>query len=264
MASFYLDHLTVVDATPLEVIALAESRGYDGVCLFMNSLPDLPRMPAFDLITDRAARRAVVSALAASGQKLGLVYPFTLSGRSVVADFDASLDCAAALGAQAVNLLVYDRDKARRAALFAAFCALATGKGLGVALEFYPASRIPSLAEAVDLMSTYDGPGRVGLTIDLLHLMRSHGRFEDVAALPADHVLFAQLADGPATRPESEWQEEASHNRALMGDGDFDGRRFLASLPSTCPVSLEVPRPAGALTDDVPTARDLRALLMPS
>lgn len=254
----FLDHLTRVDHAPCALIAAAAARGYAGICLFLTQMDALPRMPSFDLVTNRQDRRAVRDALAASGQKLGLAYPFTLTSRSALDMFKAGLDCAAELGADAVNLLVYDRDPQRRAEALAGFCSLAAAFGLRVALEFYPQSQIKSLSDAEALVVAVNQPGTLGLTIDLLHLVRSGGSMADVAALPKDMVFFAQLADGPAHRPEEDWAAEASTARAMLGEGDFDVPAFVAALPSQCRLSLEVPQPDTAQAT-LPHARDIIA-----
>ena len=256
----FLDHLTLADAGPMDVIEAAQTHGYGGVCLFLRQIADLPRMPCFDLVADRQARRAVCNALKTSGLTLGLAYPFTLSARSSISQFEAPLDCAAELGAEAVNVLVYDRDPLRRESLLAEFSDWARARNLRVAVEFYPASQIKTLAAARDLVLAVNRPGNVGLNVDLLHLMRSGGTIEAVAALPDTMVLVAQLADGPLTRPESEWADEASDGRALIGGGDFDARSFVAALPQACRLSLEVPRPASD-THPLPLACDVLALL---
>ncbi len=258
----FLDHLTLVDQSPLGVIEAAHRLGYSGVCLFLAQMPELPRMPPFDLVANRQERRAVRDALAATGQRLGLAYPFTLSARSQLDAFQPSLECAAELGSEAVNVLIYDRDPQRRVDALAAFSALARTHGLRVAVEFYPASQVKTLAEACALVQTIDQPGQLGLNLDLLHLMRSGGSIADVAALPDDMVFIAQLADGPAQRPESEWAIEASEARAMMGAGDFDGCGFVSALPPRCRLSLEVPQPLSARRV-LPLAKDVIALLLP-
>lgn len=243
-AALYLDHLTAADATPLELIEAAQEAGCAGLCLFLHNMAELPLTPQFNLVTDAGARREVRAALQASGLALGLTYPFTLTSRSLMPEFHAALGAAAELGARAVNLLSYDRHPERRQEKMIAFCDEAFRFGLNVALEFYPASQVPDVATALSLVRTVGAPGRVGLTVDFLHLRRSGGSLEALAAIDPQDIQFAQLADGPETRPRDEWEEEASGNRLCPGRGDFDIEGFLAALPPACPVSVEVPRDA--------------------
>lgn len=241
-----LDHLTAVDATPLELASEARAAGCDGLCAFLRSMDVLPLMPAFDLVTDLQARQEFRRRIDDLGLTFELAYPFTLTGRSEPADLLADLECAAVLGARRINVLVYDRDPMRRQDGFAGLCELAQGFGLAVVVEFFPASQVRSLAQALDLVTPLASPGRVGINADLLHLVRSGGSCAELAAAPAGSILFGQFADGLLRIPEANWHSEASFGRLLPGEGSFDLRGFAASLPGDCPISIEVPRDADA------------------
>ncbi|WP_353227289.1 TIM barrel protein [Novosphingobium sp.] len=236
-----LDHLTVVDAGPVHLVELARASGCDGVCLFLAPMDVLPLMPRFDLYGDRRQRTALQQALAAHGVALDLVYPFTLTGRTDLASFATAMDCAAELGAGALNLLVYERDPARRVDRVGGFADMARGFGLNVAVEFYPPSQIGSLGAALDLVAQVGRPGTVGINVDLLHLMRSGGTIAELATAPAGTILYAQIADGPALAP-VDAAHEASSQRLLAGKGAFDIAGFVQALPPGCPVSVEIPR----------------------
>ncbi len=239
-----LDHMTVVDSTPQALAGAAKAAECTGICLFMEPMAVLPLMPRFDLYGDVPARQELRSRLEDDGLTLELVYPFTLTGRSDLAGFEVALACAAELGARLVNVLVYDRDPIRRQDMFARFCELARSCGLRVALEFYPVSQVRSLAEALELVSLINLPGEVGINADLLHLIRSGGTLAELSAAPAGSILFGQFSDGPAQRPEVEWELEASSDRLVPGQGTFDIAGFACALPTECPISIEVPRNA--------------------
>ena len=242
--SLALDHLTIVDATPMALAEAAASVGCTGICVFLHAMPTLSLMPPYDLVTDAAARRRLKMRMDDLGLTLDLAYPFTLSGRTEVADFAPQFAAAAELEAKALNLLIYDRDPARRADRFAQFCDMAAGFDLRVALEFYPASQVRSLADALDMVVPLSRPGQVGINVDLLHLMRSGGTLAELAAAPEGAILFAQYADGPARRPQTEWEVEAASDRQLGGKGAFDLAGFARALPVACPSSVEIPRDA--------------------
>lgn len=241
MTRLALDHLTIVDSTPVELAQAAAANDCEGICLFMQSMDALPFMPSFNLIQDTAARRFLKRQMDDLGLTLELAYPFTLSGRTDVASFIPALECAAELKAQLLNVLIYDRDPIWRREKFAHFCELANSFNLRVALEFYPASQVRSLSESLEIVLEIDQPGKVGVNVDLLHLMRSGAAITDVANAPHGSVLFGQFADGPIVRPHTEWEFEASSDRLLAGEGDFDFSRFACALPLDCPVSVEIP-----------------------
>lgn len=257
---FALDHLTVVDATPPALVELAANHGYTGVCAFLHGMDVLPHMPAFDLVADTAMRRDLRRALSRTGTRLELAYPFTLSRATDMAAMQQTLDCAADLGANCVNLLSYDRDPGQRIDRFGTFCDLAGTRGLKVALEFFPRSAVPSLADGLMLVGAIDRPGQVGVNVDLLHLVRSDGRIGDLASAPAGHILYAQLCDGPAACPDIDRDHEASAQRRLIGEGVFDVAAFVGTLPPDCPVSLEIPRDAAIAAGQSPAARALAAI----
>jgi sugar phosphate isomerase/epimerase len=238
-----LDHITAVDAAPVQLVETAAATGCAAVCLFMEPMPVLPLMPAFDLYGSAAERAEFRAALAGNGITFDVAYPFTLTGRTEVAGFARAAACAAELGAGLLNVLDYDREPARRVEVFGAFCDLAAGFGLKVAVEFYPPSQVPSLTAALDLVGAIRRPGEVGVNADLLHLMRSGGSLAELAAAPAGTVLYGQLADGPLAAP-ADREHEASAARQLGGEGAFDLAGFVAALPAGCPISVEIPRNA--------------------
>ena len=242
-----LDHLTLVDAAPIALARTAAETGYRGICCFLQSMDVLPSMPCFDLPSDPVATRALRRELDQSGVALDLVYPFTLSRHIPVEDFGPALDCAATLGARFANVLSYDREPSRRADHFAAFCDLAEGRGIGTVLEFFPRSAVATLGEALLLTSAVGRAGRVGVNVDLLHLVRSGGSVAELAAAPSELLLYAQLCDGPAECTEEARDHEASRERKLPGTGAFDVDAFASALPATCLTSIEAPSEAARL-----------------
>lgn len=260
MTRLALDHITAVDAAPDALCIAAAEAGCSGICLFLEPMTVLPYMPAFDLLGDAAARRALRRHMEALGVVLDLAYPFTLAGRTDVGGFEAALGCAAELGAGLVNVLVYDRDPDRRLDRFGAFCDLAERFGLGVAVEFYPVSQIRSLADALLLAAAIGRPGRVGVNADILHLMRSGGSIAELAAAPAGTILYGQLCDGAADVAADRIDAEASSARLLPGEGVFDLGGFVAALPSTCPISVEIPRDAAIAAGESRTERVRKAV----
>lgn len=260
MLSLALDHITVVDTTPIQLAEAARNAGCDAICLFMEPMDVLPYMPQFDIYGDRAQRSAFKQCMDDLGVRLDLAYPFTLAGRTEVSNFTTALECAAELDARLLNVLVYDRDPVRRVDKFGEFCDLAASFGLCVAVEFYTVAQVRSLAEGLDLVKAINRPGKVGVNVDLLHLMRSGGSIADLAAAPAEYILYGQFCDGPHSCPEDQLNFEASSERLLPGEGVFDLAGFARALPQGCPVSVEIPR-NGAVAAGVSVAERARAAI---
>lgn len=251
-----LDHITVTDTTPSQLAELAAATGCTGICPFLHSMEVLPRMPEYNLVTDAAARRATRETLAATGMTVDLAYPFTMAGRSVVADFEPALAAAADLGAPFANVLCYDRDPARRIEKLAELAELAGGYGIGLAIEFYPPSQVRTLAET---FATLDALGRpdAGVTLDLLHVMRGGEAAASMALLSDPRIRIAQVSDGPAEMAADRIEWEAGIQRLLPGEGVFDIPAFLAAIRPDVPVSVEVPQEA-AIAAGVPSIERAR------
>jgi sugar phosphate isomerase/epimerase len=239
MRRLSLDHITVVDTTPSQLAEAAV--GCAGMCLFLEPMAVLPHMPDFRLIGDTPERRATRDAMAAGGVTLDLVYPFTLTGRTIVADFEAALETTAWLGGKMANVLCYDRDPSRRVERIAELAALAGGYGIELALEFYPPSQIRSLADALTTIDALDSYG-VGVTVDLLHLMRAGKLPGALSLLPDPRIRIAQLSDGPVSVAADLMEWEAGRQRALPGAGVFDIPAFIRALDPDVPLSVEIPQ----------------------
>jgi len=255
-----LDHLTVADTTPSQLIALAAEVGSPAVCLFLEPMAVLPRMPEFRLLGDTPERRETRHRCEGLGIHIDLAYPFTLTARTQVQAFRRAMETAAWLGVRALNTLHYDRDPQRRIDLFAAFCELAAEYGLRVAVEFYPLSQIRSLPEALDLVARIERPGQVGVNIDLLHLMRSGGRIEDIRNAAPGSISYAQFCDGPQSLDTPAWSTEASYQRQLPGEGQFDVAGFSSALPAGVPCSVEVPQELQIAQGQSARERGMRAV----
>lgn len=253
-----LDHLTVTDATPSQLADLAAATGCTGICAFLQSMESLRAMPVYDLGTDAAERRATRAALQAGGLTVDMVYPFTLASRTDVAAFEPLLEVAAELGAPLANVLCYDRDPLRRAERLAALADLATRYGIRLAIEFYPVSQVRTLAEA---LAVIDASGAaIGVTLDLLHVMRGGDAATTMALLAEPRIRIAQLCDGPAAMAPDQLDWEAAMQRQLPGEGVIDIPAFLAGLRPDLPVTVEVPQQAALDAGLSPLERARRAV----
>lgn len=238
-----LDHITVTDTTPARLAEIAAETGCAGICPFLHSMAVLPAMPTYDLVRDPAARRETRAALAANGVGVDLVYPFTMAGRTIVADFAPVLEAGAELGAPLANVLCYDRDPGRRTEKLAQLAEIAASFGMGLSIEFYPPSQVRTLAEAlVEIERT--GRADIGVTLDLLHVVRGNEVQASMALLDDPRIRIAQLSDGPADMPAERIEWEAGIQRLLPGEGSFDLTGFVRALNTHVPVSVEVPQQA--------------------
>jgi len=121
---------------------------------------------------------------------------------------------------------------------------LAASFGIGLAIEFYPPSQVRTLAETLDEIAR-SGRSDVGVTLDLLHVMRGGEVGANMALLRDGHIRIGQIADGPATMPADKIEWEAGLQRLLPGEGSFDIAAFVRALDASVPLSVEVPQEAG-------------------
>ena len=236
-----LDHITVTDTTPWQLAELAAATGCSGICPFLHSMAVLPAMPSYDLIRDPVARRTTREALTATGVTVDLLYPFTMAGRTVAADFAPALEAGAELGAPLANVLCYDREPARRAEKLAELAQLAASFGIGLAIEFYSPSQIRTLAQTIAEIERIGGSD-IGVTLDLLHIMRGGDVDASIKLLSHPSIRIAQISDGPADMTADRIEWEAGLERLLPGQGTFDIPAFVAALDPLVPLSVEAPR----------------------
>lgn len=241
-ARLALDHLTVVDTTPSQLVEAAAAADCRAICTFLEPMSVLPDMPLFEMNTGSTEFHKTKALMADLGIGLDIAYPFTLAGRTDVSAFRPALECAAGLDAWGVNILNYDREPARQAEKFAVFCELAAEFDLNVVVEFFPQSQVKTLEQALDLVTQINKPGRVGVNVDLLHLVRSGGSIAALAAAPAEFILYGQYCDAPDTCEPDKRDFEASAQRMIPGEGALDVAAFSRALPPACLTSVELPQ----------------------
>jgi sugar phosphate isomerase/epimerase len=229
-----LDHLSLVDLTALELAEVAAKLGFARVSLFITPLP---LSPALDLTTNPPALLALRRAMAADGLKAGVIEPFMLDTATDWELLQRSADVAAELGG-CVNALGFDPEPARLEDSLARLAAMARKAGTAMVIEAYPLSQIRTQAEALAYAAAL-GPD-IGLCVDVLHVIRSGGTWDDVAALPQDRIRHVQLNDGPLQPPQDRFHEAVA-GRLPPGAGEFDLRALLPRLPAGAVLAVEAP-----------------------
>jgi sugar phosphate isomerase/epimerase len=249
-----LDHITVTDTTPWQLAHIAAEVGCEGICPFLHSMEVLPAMPAYDLVRDPQALRRTRDALAATGVKVDLIYPFTMAGRTNPQDFAPALEAGAALGAPLANVLCYDRDPNRRTEKLVELAELAATYNIALSIEFYPPSQVRTLPQTLAEITRAGRPD-IKVTADLLHIMRGGDIDASMALLNHPAIAIAQIADGPATIEPDQIEYEAGIERRLPGQGAFNIAAFLQALNPNTPLSIEIPQQNAINTGSTPIQR---------
>lgn len=244
-----LAHLTVLHASPPELIRLAAGAGYDAVGVRMNQVT--PNEQVWPLITDPAFLQQTMDAMEETGVRILDVELVKLTPGFHAPAFEPMLATAASLGAKHVLTQAHDPVFDRVVVNYAAFCDLAASYGLTSDVEFLTWTEMRDLDITARLLRAVDRPNS-GLCIDTLHFDRSGCRTEDISALPASWFHFAQFADAPGLAPNGSEGliRTARGARLLPGDGGVDLKGVLRRLPQSTALAIEIPNTA--LSEVVP------------
>ncbi len=238
---FSLGHLTALSVPPPQVVGVAARAGYDFAGLRL--LPAAPGGTAYPLMDDAPLLRDTISRMHDTG--VGI---FDLEIVRIDQRFDARkllpfLEVGAKLGARTVLVGGDDRDEARLAQSFAAFCEVAMPFGVTADIEFMPWTAVPNVGSAIRLVNAAGCPANAGVLVDALHFARSRSSLEEVGALPRSWLHYAQICDAPAGIPptDAELIHTARSERLLPGEGGIDLRALCLCLPADLPISVEIP-----------------------
>jgi sugar phosphate isomerase/epimerase len=230
-----LDHLSLVDLTPLELVEMAASAGFGAVSLFVTPLPLNPAIP--DLSIETRARAQLLTALRDTGLAVGIVEPFMLGENPDWAQLERSAALAAELGG-AVNALGFDKERARLGESVVRLAEIVRAAGAAMTIEAYPLSAIRSQDDALAMAMA---AGRdVGLCVDTLHVVRAGQSWADIARLPRERIRHVQLNDGPLAAP-ADRINDAVTDRLPPGEGEFGLAALMPCIPDTAMVAVEAP-----------------------
>ena len=240
-----LSHLTVLDATPPDLVVAAAGAGFDAVGVRVWPAAD---EPAYPMLGDTPMLRETCVRLADTGTKVLDVEVLRLRPDSRHDDALRILDAGVRLDAHAVLVICNDPDESRLVDRFAAVCAAAGERGMRACLEFMIFSSVRTLGDAVRVLDRAAHPAGAVL-VDALHLQRSGGTPAEVGTLPPDRLPYAQLCDGPLAPvlpAEEVALAEARTGRLLPGDGGIPLRELLMALPAGVDLAVESPVAATA------------------
>lgn len=242
-----LAHLTAIDVPPPELIEIAGDVGFDAVGLRLLRVTDTS--PGYPLMHDRQMMRATLAALCNTGLRVLDIEFVKIEPTMEFGSLEAFLDAGAELGASEVIAAPYDRDLSRLADNLSILAERAGQRGIGVSLEFFPWTCVPTLEAAIEIVAKAEQG--VGILPDSLHFDRSNSRLTSLRDLPRNRLRFAHFCDATVGPPYS--MEELLHaarvERLPPGEGEIDLVSFLNALPPDIPLALEVPMTAMARSE---------------
>ena len=268
-----LEHLTLLEIAPPELVTLAAAAGFDTVGLRVAPVtPDeatWPLHPGSPMLAETRRR------CADSGVSVHAVEAIALGPGSVLAGQERVLETAAALGARYLNVICDDPDTGRFTELLAALVTMARAAGVRPVIEFTAYRPIRCLADAVAIARQTGG----GILLDTLHIQRCGASVAEIAAVDPALLTYLQLCDAPRQQPHGlgtpvsmphgrraaagdDRVLEARTMRLLPGEGELPLAALLAALPGDMLVSVEAPSAAAlaATSPDGYAARARRAV----
>lgn len=242
--AFSLAHLTVLELAPPAMIELAAACGYASVDLRLA--PATPTDIDYPVFGDTPMRREILQRLSDTGIRVYDVEIIRLTRDTEARSYERLFEAAARLGAQRTKVIGIDKDEALIAGKFAEVCRVAAPYGLTVDLEFVSFLGIRSLQSAARVV-TAAGQANGNILVDALHLSRSGGAPQDMAAIDPKLFGYIQLCDGPAAIPPDDAGKiaEARGARLAPGDGALPLAGIVRAVPAHFPISLEVPMAGG-------------------
>lgn len=250
-----LHHLTVLDASAEELIAIAGALDCAHICLFTYVPPAVRHL--YPIVTD-ADVAALRAALTRAGVTPCNLEVFPLDASPDWTGFEAALATGTALGATRATAHVHDADPREAARRFGRFCDMAAGFGIAAGLEFNAFSAIRTLPAGAAVVRAA-GRANGSLVCDMLHLFRSGGNPDDVAGA-TDIIGYAQLCDGPREMPAEQRWHEAIRERLPPGEGAFPLADAMRALRDSAVLEVEVPQTAARKAGEPPIERARRAV----
>jgi len=234
-----VSHLTALDAEPEAFITAAARAGFSGVGL--RVLPPRHAPLQYPVAVDPPRCKA----LRAQADDLGITVfeaeSFTMEADATLEKFLPGLEAGAVLGASVLVSGAVDPDETRLVDNYAQLVEAAEGFGITMAIEFMPSRPMKTLRDGLRVLGKVSHPN-ARLLIDVLHLFRSGGTVEELAAVPPEKIAYVHICDVPLPHPgEAGLTPESREGRLYPGEGELPLQEVFSVLPKGIAVSLEAP-----------------------
>ncbi len=236
-----IEQLSAFGLPPVEFVNLAADLGCNCISAGLTGLSFNPHgYPSFSLREDTALRRELTAAMRDRGVAISLGEGCIIRPNSDIRAAAADMDIMRELGVERLNTVSMDPDLARTLDQLAVFAEMAAERGMVSTIELCPVLTINNLDSAVAAVR-HVGRGDFNLLLDTMHLGRSGATAAQIAALDPALIDYVQLCDAPRSPSEPDYLKEATFERMVPGEGQMPLRDYLAALPRTVTISLEVP-----------------------
>lgn len=238
---YSLAHLSMIAVPPARLADVAAGAGFEWFSLRLTPSPSTG-VDHGHLGDERALER-LRQHIDDSGARLLDLEVVRMKGPESVAEAEPLLEAAQALGARYVIATVEDADPVRRVETLSALADAAARHDTAIAVEFMMFTASPTLLDCIDVVRASGAPNVVVLP-DVLHLIRSGGTLEQVAATDPALLPYAQICGahgaGPAASPDDA-RAEGVRARLMPDEGDLPVRGFVSALPMSTILAVEAP-----------------------
>jgi sugar phosphate isomerase/epimerase len=238
-----LAHLTVLDATPPELVTVAADAGFRTIGIRLTATPSVG-VPPYDILSDGPLLRETLRRLADTGVSVLDTEFLRFEPENSTGIPDGFLEVSARLGARNVLVMSAEPEESRTLDRFCELCDRAAGYGLQVCLEFAIYTGVRTLAHAAQVVAR-SKRSNASVLIDALHFSRSGGLPAHVAQADPALLRYAQICDAgpdmPGPGDTSAFIREARTGRLLPGEGVLPLAELVAALPDTAPLAIEAP-----------------------
>jgi len=238
-----LAHLTVLDTTPPELVAVAAAAGFRTIGIRLTATPSVG-VPPYDILHDGPLLRETLRRLADTGVSVLDTEFLRFEPERPEGIPEGFLEVSARLGAQHVLVMSAEPDETRTVERFCELCDRAAAYGLDVCLEFAIYTGVRTLAHAAQIVARSERPNAFVL-IDALHFSRSGGLPAHVGQVAPSLFRYAQICDAAADMPGPTETpaliREARTGRLLPGDGVLPLTELVRALPRGLPLTIEAP-----------------------
>jgi sugar phosphate isomerase/epimerase len=239
MKPITLDHLSVLEVGPPDLIALGAQAGFEAVGVRLTS--PVAGGIEYPIRVGSPEMAETLARMSGTGVQVFDIEVALLAPDTDVKKYTPIFEAGAALGAQRVCVNIDDPDRARVVDRFAELCDLGARFGLAMDVEFMIWRPVASLQDAADVVSRA-GKSNGAILVDTLHFVRSGGTVAELTALDPALIGSVQLCDAPLTRlPELSIIDEARSDRLPPGKGELPLIEILGALPKAVPLAVEVP-----------------------
>jgi sugar phosphate isomerase/epimerase len=238
-----LAHLTVLDTTPPELVAVAEAAGFRTIGIRLTAPPSVG-VPPYDILSEAPVLRETLARLKETGISVLDTEFLRFEPDRPAGIPEGFLEVSARLGARHVLVMSAELDEARTRDRFAELCDRAAPYGLRVGLEFAVYTGVRTLAHAVQMVARSQR-ANASVVVDALHFSRSGGLPAHLAGVDPSLFPYAQICDAspdvPGPTDASALIREARTGRLLPGEGVLPLRELVAALPPGLPLAIEAP-----------------------